>query len=58
MIVDERFKNLEDLYRHTNASGSHFISYFPVPGLLHLSGTTPIIHGLVEMKRPNAKYKG
>jgi enamine deaminase RidA (YjgF/YER057c/UK114 family) len=32
--------SLEDLY-HTNASGAHYISHFPVQNLLYLSGTTP-----------------
>src|SRR5215470_17770772 len=36
--------NLEDLYR-TNASGAHYISHFPVQGMLFLSGTVPIKDG-------------
>src|SRR5215475_6411665 len=36
--------NLEDLYR-TNASGAHYISHFPVQGMLFLSGTVPIEDG-------------
>src|SRR5262249_60065378 len=36
--------NLEDLYR-SNASGAHYISHFPVQGMLFLSGTVPIKDG-------------
>ena len=36
--------NLEDLYR-ANASGAHYISHFPVQGMLFLSGTVPIKDG-------------
>ena len=36
--------SLEDLYR-TNASGAHYISHFPVQGMLFLSGTVPIKDG-------------
>src|SRR5499433_2837235 len=36
--------NLDDLYR-SNASGAHYISHFPVQGMLHLSGTVPIKDG-------------
>ena len=36
--------SLEDLY-HTNASGAHYISHFPVQNLLYLSGTTPRKNG-------------
>ena len=51
MIVEDKLKalglvvpNLEDLYR-VNISGAHYISHFPVQGLLHLSGTVPIKDG-------------
>ena len=51
MAVEDKLKrlglvvpNLEDLYR-TNASGAHYISHFPVQGMLHLSGTVPIKDG-------------
>ena len=50
-MVEEKLKglgltvpSLEDLYR-TNASGAHYISHFPVQGMLHLSGTVPIKEG-------------
>src|SRR4029450_13050041 len=33
--------NLEELWR-VNASGAHYISHFPVKGLLYLCGTTPV----------------
>src|SRR5215467_11751109 len=36
--------NLDDLYR-SNASGAHYISHFPVQGMLFLSGTVPIKDG-------------
>ena len=36
--------NLEELWR-VNASGAHYISHFPVKGLLHLCGTTPVRDG-------------
>ena len=32
--------SLEELYR-TNASGAHYISHYPLQGILYLSGTTP-----------------
>ena len=51
MIVEDKLKalglmvpNLEDLYR-TNLSGAHYISHFPVQGMLYLSGTVPIKDG-------------
>ena len=36
--------NLEELWR-VNASGAHYISHFPVKGLLYLRGTTPMRDG-------------
>ena len=36
--------NLEDLYR-SNPAGAHYVSHFPVQGLLYLSGTVPIRDG-------------
>ena len=36
--------DLEALYQ-TNASGAHYISHFPVQGMLFLSGTVPIKDG-------------
>ncbi len=36
--------NLEELWR-VNPSGAHYISHFPVKGLLHLCGTTPVRDG-------------
>src|SRR6266511_3104375 len=51
MTVEDKLKqlglvvpNLEDLYR-TNLSGAHYISHFPVQGMLYLSGTVPIRDG-------------
>ena len=51
MMVEDKLKalglmvpNLEDLYR-VNVSGAHYISHFPVQGMLHLSGTVPIKDG-------------
>jgi enamine deaminase RidA (YjgF/YER057c/UK114 family) len=51
MTVEDKLKqlglvvpNLEDLYR-TNMSGAHYISHFPVQGMLYLSGTVPIKDG-------------
>ena len=48
MRVEENLKrlgmavpNLEELWR-VNASGAHYISHFPVKGLLYLCGTTPV----------------
>ena len=53
MIVEDKLKalglvvpNLEDLYR-VNISGAHYISHFPVQGMLYLSGTVPIKDGKV-----------
>ena len=39
---------LEDLYR-ANISGAHYISHFPVQGMLYLSGTVPIKDGKVYL---------
>lgn len=36
--------NLEELWR-VNPSGAHYISHFPVKGLLYLCGTTPVRDG-------------
>jgi enamine deaminase RidA (YjgF/YER057c/UK114 family) len=36
--------DLEQAYR-TNPAGAHYISHFPVPNLLYLSGTTPRRNG-------------
>ena len=51
MRVEENLKrlglavpNLEELWR-VNASGAHYISHFPVKGLLYLCGTTPVRDG-------------
>ena len=51
MRVEESLKrlgltvpNLEALWR-VNASGAHYISHFPVKGLLYLCGTTPVRDG-------------
>jgi len=55
MIAEDKLKalglvvpNLEDLYR-VNVSGAHYVSHFPVQGMLHLSGTVPIKDGKIYL---------
>src|SRR5687767_15588325 len=51
MKIEERLNgmgmtvpDLTDLWR-ANPAGAHYISHFPVRGLLHLCGTTPVRDG-------------